>query len=176
MASTGQRRKPSWGWKARGSAVLEGFTIPFAVKEDRQNQVGQILKELRTDRWSDWERDDLEGLSRDEKQRKKTTLLTTYRSMFTGPHGVTLKHHDWLPEYVLTAKIARHRLTTSYDTDLSICTVRWRHASGLYGLSFFNNHLDVDARFTSFVVDGELTSRSNEWAVGEKGKGFILAT
>ncbi|KAG9004095.1 hypothetical protein FRB90_011055 [Tulasnella sp. 427] len=48
--------------------------------------------------------------------------------MFTGPHGVTLKHGDWLPE------------------------------------------------FASFVVDGESTSRANEWAVGEEGKGFTLAT
>ncbi|KAG8988086.1 hypothetical protein FRB90_002965 [Tulasnella sp. 427] len=86
----------------------------------------------------------------DEKERRKRTLLTAYPAMFTGPHGVTLKHGDWLPEYVLTVKIARNRLTTPYNTDLSICMVIWRHASGLYGLSFFNNHLDFDARLTSF--------------------------
>ncbi|KAJ7917469.1 hypothetical protein B0H13DRAFT_2322417 [Mycena leptocephala] len=43
-------------------------------------------------------------------------------------------------------------------------------------LTFFNNHLDANATFESFAVDGESTSKTNQWAVGEKGKGFILAT
>ena len=64
-----------------------------------------------------------------------------------------------------------------YETDLQICTVMWKNsASGLTGLSFFNNHKDRNAGFSTFVMDGATTSRLNHWAVGEKGKGFNLAT
>ena len=44
------------------------------------------------------------------------------------------------------------------------------------GYTFYNNHLDIKARFHSFVADGASTSRVNPFAVGEKGKGFALAT
>jgi hypothetical protein len=44
------------------------------------------------------------------------------------------------------------------------------------GFSFFNNHLDHHASFSTFVMDGASTSRRNLWAIGEKGKGFVLAT
>jgi hypothetical protein len=64
-----------------------------------------------------------------------------------------------------------------YMTDLKICTVMWKHFStGMTGLSFFNNHIDCRARFSTFVMDGATTSRHNHWAVGEKGNGFNLAT
>jgi hypothetical protein len=36
--------------------------------------------------------------------------------------------------------------------------------------------LDSKARFFHFVGNGATTSRANIYAVGEKGKGFILAT
>lgn len=53
----------------------------------------------------------------------------------------------------------------------------WKHAStGMTGFSFFNNHLDRHAGFSTFVMDGASTSRQNLWAIGEKGKGFVLAT
>jgi hypothetical protein len=64
-----------------------------------------------------------------------------------------------------------------YPTDLKICTVMWKHASsGMTGFSFFNNHLDPLASFSTFVMDGASTSRRDLWAIGEKGKGFNLAT
>lgn len=53
----------------------------------------------------------------------------------------------------------------------------WKNSSsGNTGFTFFNNHLDKKARFHSFVADGASTSRGNDFAVGEKGKGFALAT
>lgn len=54
--------------------------------------------------------------------------------------------------------------------------VLWSTGSSRKAVSFFNNHLDDSASFDSFAIDGESTSKANEWAVGEKGKGFILAT
>ena len=36
--------------------------------------------------------------------------------------------------------------------------------------------MDRRANFSTFVMDGATTSRQNHWAVGEKGKGFNLAT
>ncbi|KIO16814.1 hypothetical protein M407DRAFT_12633 [Tulasnella calospora MUT 4182] len=154
MAQSGLR-KPWWGWKSRSCAGLEGFHIPFAVKEYCQNQVGQVLKALQTLVWSEWKRRDL-----------------------TRPHGAALRHSDWLPLYISEATIPQDRIRdATRDTDLTLCTVLWEHIpTGLCGLSFFNNHLDANARFSSFVIDGHTTSRFNEWAVGEKGKGFVLAT
>jgi hypothetical protein len=62
------------------------------------------------------------------------------------------------------------------DTDLKIAIMVWKHNNvGTTALSFYNNHLDKRAMFSSFAVDGSSTSRDNPWAVGEKGKGFILA-
>lgn len=53
----------------------------------------------------------------------------------------------------------------------------WKHVTdGFTGLSFYNNHLDSRARFYHFVEDGATTNRGMTWPVGEKGKGFILAT
>lgn len=53
----------------------------------------------------------------------------------------------------------------------------WKNSSsGNTGFTFYNNHLDQKARFHSFVADGASTSRGNVFAVGEKGKGFALAT
>jgi hypothetical protein len=57
-----------------------------------------------------------------------------------------------------------------------VAIVLWTTRSAMNALTFFNNHLDANATFESFAVDGESTSKTNQWAVGEKGKGFILAT
>ncbi|KAG8900511.1 hypothetical protein FRC00_012526 [Tulasnella sp. 408] len=112
------------------------------------------------------------------RQRAKASLEAAYRAMFAGPHGAALRHSDWLPLYIVEATIPRDRIQgTTRNTDLTLCTVLWEHVpTGFCGLSFFNNHLDANSSFSSFVVDGETTSRFNKWAVGEKGKGFVLAT
>ncbi|KAG9015070.1 hypothetical protein FRB90_004913 [Tulasnella sp. 427] len=171
-------RKPWWGWKSRACAELAEFDIPFAVKEYCQNQIGQILKALETREWSRWERRSLAGFALATLQSIKANLETECQSMFTGPHGSALRHADWLPVYILTATIDREQIKNyPRETDLKVCTVIWEHEpTGLWGLSFFNNHMDSYATFSSFVVDGKTTSRSNRWAVGEKGKGFVLAT
>lgn len=84
---------------------------------------------------------------------------------------------EWEPLYVLSGIVPRAKLTlTTYKTDMQICIVVWKHTSGIKGLSFYNNHLDPHANFSHFVEDGATTSRRNKFAVGEKGKGFILAT
>lgn len=51
--------KPTWDWKAKNSAELGHFTVPFATKEYMQNIVGQILKDLEIREWNDWTREDL---------------------------------------------------------------------------------------------------------------------
>jgi hypothetical protein len=82
----------------------------------------------------------------------------------------------WLPSYILSATIPQSRLPMS-NTDLKIAIVVWKHNTvDTIALSFYNNHLDKRATFSSFTVDGSSTSRDNYFAVGEKGKGFILAT
>ncbi|KAJ7096827.1 hypothetical protein C8R44DRAFT_889430 [Mycena epipterygia] len=43
------------------------------------------------------------------------------------------------------------------------------------GSVVYNNHLDEGATLADFTVDGLSTSKDNEWAVGEKGKGFVSA-
>ena len=82
------------------------------------------------------------------------------------------------PIYILAGTVLHADLkVTDYTTDLKICTVMWKNSStGMTGLSFFNNHMDRRANFSTFVMDGATTSRQNHWAVGEKGKGFNLAT
>ncbi|KAJ7496451.1 hypothetical protein FB451DRAFT_971507, partial [Mycena latifolia] len=192
-------RKPTWDWKARGSAEFQHFTVAFAIKEYVQNVVGQVLKDLKLREWSDWEREDLrvspistsqeraetsryppQELPLKEREQRKQTLTAAYPSLLTAPHGASLKRTKaWVPSYILSAIIPQSRLrrTPMTMSDLRIALVVWQHLSvELCALSFCNNHLDPRAKFTSFTVDGASTSRSNEWAVGEKGKGFILAT
>ncbi|KAJ7068627.1 hypothetical protein C8F01DRAFT_978797 [Mycena amicta] len=172
-------RKPTWDWKARGCAELEGFTVAFALKEYVQNVVGQALKDLRVREWSEWKREDLRdaSISAEEREQRKKLLCNEYPGLLTGPHGAVLKRlKAWLPVYILSAIIPQSRITSRFTTDLKIAIVVWRHTAGVCGLSVFNNHLDATAKFTSFTVDGSSTSRDNPWAVGEKGKGFILAT
>ncbi|KAJ6458351.1 hypothetical protein C8R47DRAFT_1059787 [Mycena vitilis] len=172
-------RKPTWDWKARGCAEFKHFTVPFAVKEYVQNVVGQALKDLKTREWSDWTREDLRTLEPKDQEKRKQSLILEYPGLLTGPDGALLKRTKaWAPLYILSATIAQHKLTSIFaTTDLKIALVVWRHKTfGITALSVYNNHLDKKARFSSFTVDGSSTSRDNQWAVGEKGKGFILAT
>ncbi|KAJ7466048.1 hypothetical protein FB451DRAFT_1561304 [Mycena latifolia] len=172
-------RKPTWDWKARDCAEFQHFTVPFAVKEYVQNVVGQALKDLRVREWSDWTREDLRDASPKEREQRKQALVTAYPGLMTGPHGAAVKRlKAWVPWYILSTTIPQSRLRTSITTsDLQIALVVWRHTSlEIIALSVYNNHLDAKAKFSSFTVDGSSTSRHNQWAVGEKGKGFILAT
>ena len=43
-------------------------------------------------------------------------------------------------------------------------------------MTIYNNYLDEHARFDHFVYDSASTSKHSEWAIGLKGRGFILAT
>ncbi|KAJ7096964.1 hypothetical protein C8R44DRAFT_889552 [Mycena epipterygia] len=172
-------RKPRWDWKARACAEFKHFTVPFAVKEYVQNVVGQPLKELRVREWSDWQREDLRDVPAKERELRKQSLIAAYPGLLTGPDGAAIKRlKAWVPLYILSATIPQSQLRTVFTTtDLQIAIVVWYHtAIEIPALSVYNNHLDAEAKFSSFTVDGASTSRDNEWAVGEKGKGFILAT
>ncbi|KAJ7611509.1 hypothetical protein DFH06DRAFT_1371956 [Mycena polygramma] len=171
-------RKPTWDWKAKSCAELKNFTVPFAVGEYVQNAVDQIRKELESREWSDWKREDLTSAHAVTRTRRKQSLIEEYPGLLTGPHGALLKRiKAWTPCYVVSAMIPKTMLRTSWKTNLKIVLVVWKHETvGASALSVFNNHMDPQTTFSSFTVDGSSTSRDNEWAVGEKGKGFILAT
>ncbi|KAJ7082761.1 hypothetical protein C8R44DRAFT_992131 [Mycena epipterygia] len=162
--------KPSWDWKARGSEELDHFTVAFAVKEYVQNIVGQILKDLEVREWSEWNRVDLRNASKNDREHRKRSLIDSYPSLLTGPHGVSLRHRSALPLYILSANIP-----VPLKTNLVVVIVLWTTGVNINTLSFYNNHLDDHATFETFAVDGYSTSK-NTCAVGEKGKGFILAT
>ncbi|KAJ6456696.1 hypothetical protein C8R45DRAFT_1222036 [Mycena sanguinolenta] len=167
-----QNRKPTWSWKAKDSSELEHFSVPFAVKEYMQNIGGQILKDLNVREWNDWTREDLRGKTIAEQTEKKRSLEDAYPGLLTGPHGVSLsKQKLCLPLYILSANVP-----LPPKTELTAVVVLWSTGSSRTALTFFNNHLDDNATFESFAIDGESTSKANAWAVGEKGKGFILAT
>jgi hypothetical protein len=175
--------KPWWVWKAPKCAEISHFDVAFAVKEYISNQVAQIQKEKRSREWSDWCIDDLQLRPAAIREECKARLILTYPGLLTGPHGASLRQDPcWQPVYVVSGLVLKDELKTPYDTDLAICTVLWRYylpKSGLEAssaLTFFNNHLDEDASFSTFVIDGASTSRSNPDVVGEMGKGFILAT
>lgn len=93
----------------------------------------------------------------------------TYPGLLTGPHGAGLKRYkSWLPIYILSARIPKSRIKSGASTDLKIALVVWQHMTAqLQALSVFNNHLDAEATFSTFAVDGASTSRRNEWAVGD---------
>jgi hypothetical protein len=127
---------------------------------------------------ADWYREDLRVCTSKEWKEWKDHIVRNMPELLTSPHGALLKKsRDWEIIYMLSGTVPRAELIkTPYETDLQICTVVWKHTSGLTGLTFYNNHLDFKARFSHFVEDGATTSRANIYAVGEKGKGFILAT
>ncbi|TRM69495.1 hypothetical protein BD626DRAFT_474286 [Schizophyllum amplum] len=178
------RKRPRSNWKIKGCPELSAFDISFSVKEYLQNQVGQVLKECDVYSWNDWEHRDLLNASQQERLACKKELIDYYPGLLTGPHGASLRRPAWLPVYVLSATIDRENLAkTPYNDELEICTVVWNAKisqpeeddATIMGLTFFNNHLDQYADFDTFVDDGASTSRSTI-AVGEKGKGFLLAT
>ncbi|KAJ6461852.1 hypothetical protein C8R47DRAFT_993400 [Mycena vitilis] len=162
--------KPAWDWKARGSAELNNFDDAFGIKEYVQNAVGQILKDHRAREWSDWTREDYREKPVEDRSARKRTLMATYPGLLTGPHGVCLMHEACLPLYILSAD-----LPIPAKSNVNVVIVLWTTDSDLNALTVFNNHLDENATFDSFTVDGESTSKTNQWAVGEKGKGFMLA-
>ncbi|KIY64197.1 hypothetical protein CYLTODRAFT_402190 [Cylindrobasidium torrendii FP15055 ss-10] len=176
-------RKPTWDWKARGSAEFEHFDVSFAAKEYNQNQVGQVLKEKNVRSWNGWKHQDLYDEDEEERDKVKKSLMAEFPALFSGPHGSSLRRPAWKPCYVLKAIIPHRELSrTEYKDDLKLCTVIWSapawkdaEEDTVMGLSFYNNHMDKSANFSTFVVDGASTSK-NSIAVGEKGKGFILAT
>ncbi|KAJ7453574.1 hypothetical protein B0H11DRAFT_269169 [Mycena galericulata] len=171
-------RKETWDWKAKACAEFDNFSLPLSVKEYIQNVVGQGLKDLKVREWSDsdWKREDLRKSTPQEREVRKRALIAAYPGLLTGPHGAILKRNKfWEPRYILSAIISQSRIGAA--TDLRIAVIVWHHTSAhITALSFYNNHLDANARFSSFTIDGASTSKDNEWAVGEKGKGFILAT
>lgn len=170
-------RKESWEWKVPGCAELQWFDVAFSVKEYIQNQVGQVLKGLKVREWSDWLVEDLVDASLAERLEVKDKLLRDFPRMFLGPQHSTIKKKQWVPVYVLFAKIPEEKLLSgSEKTALEVCTVLWHHTrANLTGFTFYNNHLDQQARFDHFVLDGATTSRHSV-AVGKMGKGFLLAT
>ncbi|KAJ7822513.1 hypothetical protein B0H14DRAFT_2370718, partial [Mycena olivaceomarginata] len=139
-----------------------------------KNIVGQILKDLEIREWNDWTREDLRVRPQktiEERNARKSSLAEAYPGLLTGPHGVSLRNQNCLPLYILSANIS-----VPQKTNFMAAIVLWSTGSSRKAVSFFNNHLDDSASFDSFAIDGESTSKANEWAVGEKGKGFILAT
>lgn len=154
--------------------------VSLAVREYVQNQVGQVLKEMETLEWSDWVHSRLDdSADRATRQALKDKISSLYPGLLTGPHGSRLKMDPaWLPEYVVSAKIARDTLKqTPHTSDLDVCNVVWRHeAAKIVALSFFNNHLDSDASAATFVIPGASTSRESPWAAGQNGRGFMTAT
>lgn len=175
--------KPWWVWKSPRCAEIAHFDIPWAAKEYLQNQVRQCEKESRS-HWSDWSIDDLTTRSSAVREDCKSRLVRIYPGLLTGPHGAAIRHDPgWLPVYVVSGIVPQHELKTPYDTDLVLCTVLWQyHHPTTTGdavasaLTFFNNHVDQEASFSTFVIDGASTSRTTADASGVKGKGFILAT
>ncbi|KAJ6605587.1 hypothetical protein DFH09DRAFT_1067843 [Mycena vulgaris] len=139
--------KPTNDWKARNAEQMSHFNAAFANKEYVQSVVGQILKDLQVKEWSDWQREDLKDMADNKRELRKRALIDSHPDLLTGPHG--------RPSFGGQRQAVRRELSPFTTT---------------------NNHLDDAASFDSFAVDGYSTSTNNKWAVGEKGKGFILAT
>ncbi|KAJ7635459.1 hypothetical protein DFH06DRAFT_1479124 [Mycena polygramma] len=142
--------KPAWDWKARGSAELNNFDDAFGIKEYVQNAVGKACG----------------------GQERSETVVDGHVSW--SPHRTARR----LPRarHLSSALHSFGRSANPDKTNVKVAIVLWTTGSAFNALTVFNNHLDENATFDSFTVDGESTSKANEWAVGEKGKGFILAT
>ncbi|KAK6977519.1 hypothetical protein R3P38DRAFT_2666275 [Favolaschia claudopus] len=174
-------RKPTYDWKTRDCAELDGFDVPFALKEYVQNVQGQVLKALMTREWCAWKREDMRKETPKNRELRKASLISDYPGLLTGPHGAQIRRLTaWQPWYILSSRIPFDSLrqnSRNLSKDLQIALVLWRHTTlEITALSAYNNHLDRNAKFSTFTVDGASTSRQSDYAVGEKGKGFILAT
>ncbi|KAK7001509.1 hypothetical protein R3P38DRAFT_3049486, partial [Favolaschia claudopus] len=167
-------RKPTYDWKTRDCAELDGFDVPFALKEYVQNVQGQVLKALMTREWCAWKREDMRNETPKNRELRKASLISDYPGLLTGPHGAQIRRLTaWQPWYILSARIPFDSLrqnSRNLSKDLQIALEE------ITALSAYNNHLDRNAKFSTFTVDGASTSRQSDYAVGEKGKGFILAT
>ena len=167
----------TWPWDTVKAAGTAPMSLPLAVQALIQNQVDQTLKELRARRWAEWQHEDFRDQDPSAKERRKKVLLETIPGMLVGPHARALRHEDWLPCYVLSAYIPPSRLReTSRHTDLLVCNVLWRHrCSRALSLTLYNNHLDVSATLSNFLLGHLSTNRHSQWAVGGHGQGFLRA-
>ena len=162
------------------------FDIAFANKEFFQNTQGQINKALQIRKWRDWERLDLRDNSAatlEKRERTKARLIKTDPCLFAGDQGKAIARSKICkPSYVLEATIPWDEIKGDRrDHDLRAVVVFWvfqkdhTEPAGPTALTFYNNYLDKEAQFSHFVHDGSSTSKGNDYAVGLKGKGFILA-
>jgi hypothetical protein len=176
-----------YNFKTERCDELENFDIPFAVKEYLQNTTGQILKALEVRKWREWERTDLSANSIDsqvKREKMKARLLRNDPGLFAGFQGKAIaKAKSCQPLYVLETTIPRNEIRKNQrEHDLRAVIILWGFidtTTGLHGgaaLTVYNNYLDPETRFSHFVHDGASTSKGNRWAVGLKGKGFILCT
>jgi hypothetical protein len=171
-----------YNFKSEDCDEVAWFDIPFAVKEYMQNTTGQVLKALEIRKWRDWERLDLSNSTPEnieKRERTKARLAKSDPCIFAGDQGKAIARSKLCqPRYVLEATIPQDEIRGyKRGHDLRAVIILWGFAAeGPTSLTFYNNYLDVDARFSHFVHDGSSTSKGNHWAVGLKGKGFILST
>lgn len=176
-----------YNFKSYDCDEVSWFDIPLAVKEYIQNTQGQILKTLEVRKWRDWERQDLSEDSvenLEKRERTKARLVKSDPCIFAGDQGKAIaKSKLCQPRYVLEATIPRdENRGVPRDHDFRAVVVLWGFKDGGTGpdgataLTVYNNYLDVQAKFSHFVHDGSSTSKASHWAVGLKGKGFILST
>jgi hypothetical protein len=173
-------QKKSYDFKAKDCDELCGLDIPFAIKEYLQNSVGQILKMMQVRTWREWNREDLsedvpENVAR--RSLRKQTLLVEEPQLFAGEQGCFIARcKKCQPHYILEKTIPVDSIRGERrDHDLRVIVVLWGFPQAT-ALTVYNNYLDSKARFQHFVCDGASTSKNSPWAVGLKGKGFILAT
>jgi hypothetical protein len=170
----------TFDFKAKDCDELKGLDIGFAIKEYLQNSVGQILKTLQVRVWRDWDREDLTADVPENIQKRrecKKTLVQEAPQMFAGEQGLYLKSCPLAqPLYVLKKWIPPSKLRSERRPhDLRVTVVLWNFPNAT-ALTVYNNYLDRHATFDHFAYDGASTSKDSKWAVGLKGKGFILAT
>ena len=170
----------TFDFKAKDCDELKDLNIGFAVKEFLQNSVGQILKARQIRVWRDWDRQDLTADIPENVQKRqecKSVLIQGASQMFAGVQGSYLAETPSAqPLYVLQKRIPASELQSNrHPHDLQVTVILWQFADAT-ALTIYNNYLDEDATFDHFVYDGASTSKDSPWAVGLKGKGFILAT
>lgn len=166
----------TWSQQTVETNSADPMAMHLAIQPLIQNQVDQILKEIRQRRWSGWKCENLREERFSVRKTRKTKLLTSCPGLLSSQHSVTLREDSWAPIYILSASIPHAQLQTSYNSDLQVWNVLWQHkTSDLFSITLYNNHVDPSATFEHFVSDGLSTNRSSEWAVGNKGNGFIRA-
>jgi hypothetical protein len=169
-----------YDFKAKDCDELRELDIPFAIKEYLQNSVGQILKALHRKTWRDWDRYDFSADypgNVDRRKFYKAALVKKEGQLFAGKQGRYIATCEAIqPHYILAKTISPSAIRDGgRDHDLRVIVVLWGMPNGT-ALTIYNNYLDRSATFEHFVYDGASTSKDSEWAVGLKGKGFILAT